>query len=332
MTEWLRPLSLQKRFGVALTESLNMESSLPDWVGFLIWAGWWMNKRSSENERAVLVLLLPTRICCPAFCCLGALLRSIEKKATILSWNQFVELPAGSKVCLRYPDPRSRLRKIAVEGIICEEGSKAERKIKILSKNKRFNELIQSVLQARFDDYEITTVPPPSCQLDKKLSNIIMFYKSIMKDFKAASVFSWSRECLLVTRLAGWKNEVENVNVSVQGASEKHYSYGLQDLLMPSHDLNAEYSGTFLSTPKADILNYINSPLAILNGPEAIKSWDRIKSSNVIMLLDHLEYDETIENFLALLSDARSNRIVDLPEGIPENPPSGVEMVLFDLG
>ena len=331
MSEWLRPLPLQKTFEVACTGSLHAESNLPDWVGFLIWTGWWMNRKSQVNARTVLVLLLPTRICCPAFCCLGALLRSVEKADTVLSWNQFMTLPEGSKVCLRYPDPKSRLRKKPVEGIVCRDGSEAARKIKILSANKRFSGLTQSVHKAKFDDYEITAAPPLSSRLDNRLSNIGLFYKTILTDFKATSVLSWSRECLLVTGLTGWKNEVENITVSVEEASGRHSSYVLQDLLMPSHDLRAEYSGTFLATPKSSILDDLDSPLTILNGAEAIKSWDRIKSSNVIILLDHLEYDETIEHFLALLSDARSNRAATLPEGIPENPPSGVEMVLYDL-
>jgi hypothetical protein len=331
MSAWLRPLPLQRKFEVTLTESLQGESSLPDWVGMLIWAGWWMNKRSSQNARTVLVLLLPTRICCPAFCCLGALLRSIEKGDTVLSWKQFTNLPEGSKISLRYPDPRSRHRKIPVEGVICKDGTQAARKVKILSKNERFHGVVQSVFQGKFDDYEITGAPPLPPRLDKKLSNIILFYKSIIKDFKAISIFSWSRECLLVTSLAVWESEMENITVSVQEASNRSSYYALQELLMPSRDLNVDYSGTFLVKPKADILESIDSPIAILNGPEAIKSWDRIRSPNVIILLDYLEYDETIENFLALLSDSRSNKTVDLPEGIPESPPSGVEMVLFDL-
>jgi hypothetical protein len=277
------------------------------------------------------VLLLPTRICCPAFCCLGALIRSIEKGDAILSWNQFIELPPGSKVCLRYPDPKSNLKKIPVDGTICEDGSKAARKIKIISNCKRFNGLIQSVLQNKFDDYEITAAPSPSSRLDKRQFNIISFYNSIVKGFRVASVLSWSKECLLVTNLNGWKNELEKVVVTVQEGSENFSSYELQELLMPSHHLNVKYSGIFLSTPKSVILNAINCPLAILNGPEAIKSWDRIKASHIIILLDHLEYDETIENFLANLSSARSNRTVELPQDIPENLPHGVEMALFEL-
>ncbi len=331
MAYWLQKLPIKKAFRVSSTESLQSEDLLPGWVSFLIWAGWWMNKRSRENERSVLVLLLPTRISCPAFCCLGALIRSVENGEAILSWNQFMKLPEGTKVCLRYPDPKSSLRKIPVKGILCDDSSKTERKIKVLSQNRRFNGVIQSIMKRGYEDYEITASWPLSFQLEKKISNTILFYKAIVNKFKTASVRSWYRECLLVTSLTSWKKEIESITISVRESAENHPNYVFSELLMPSNDLNAGHSGIFLSTPKSDILNSIDSPLAILNGPEAIKSWDRIKSSNVIILLDHLEYDEKIENFLALLSDARSNRSVVLPEGIPENPPSGVEMVLYDL-
>lgn len=331
MANWLQQLPIKKDFRVLSTESVQAEDRLPSWISFLIWAGWWMNNRSSENERSVLVLLLPTRICCAAFCSLGALIRSIEKNDTILSWNQFMKLPEGTKVCLRYPDPKSSHRRISVKGIICDGSSKTERKIMVLSKNKRFKGVIQSIMQRGYEDYEITASWPLSPQLEIKLSNTILFYKTVVNKFKTASVRSWFRECLIVTSLTSWKKEIENIIVTVSESAENYPNYALSELLMTSKDLNAEYSGAFLSTPKSDILNSIDSPIAILNGPEAIKSWERIKSPNVIMLLEHLEYEETIENFLALLSDARSNRSIVLPESIPENPPSGVEMVFFDF-
>lgn len=331
MSEWLQPLPLQNAFGVALRESFTMKDHLPDWVEFLIWAGWWMNKRLPEKAKYVLVLLLPTRICCSAFCCLGALIRSIEKGDAILSWDQFMKLPVGNKVCLRYPDPKERRRKIPVEGMIWEDVSKVSRNIKIISQNRRFSGLFQSVFHSSFNDYAITSAPPPSSHLDKKVSKILLFYNSIMNNFNGASVLSWSKECVLVTSLAGWKSETDNITLYVHETSKKRSHYALQELLMPSYDPNAEYSGIFMATPKSNILNMVDSPLAILNGPDAVKSWDRIKSSNIIILLDHLEYDVSMENILALLSDACSNRVVDLPEGIPENLPSGVEMALFDL-
>lgn len=100
---------------------------------------------------------------------------------------------------------------------------------------------------------------------------------------------------------------------------------------MWSHDFNAEYSGVFVSSPKSATISSINSPVAILNGPDAIRSWDRIRSPNIIILIDNMEYDDSVENFLALLSDARTDKAIALPDAVPENPPSGVEMVIFNL-
>ncbi len=333
MSEWLRPLDIQRAFTIAAAESQQDANSVPDWVGLLIWSGWWMNGRTLSNDRTVMVLLLPTRICCPAFCCLGTLIRSIQRGDTALSWNQFLELPEGSRVCLRYPDPKLRHRKIPVKGIIGKTvlGSKAARQVRIVSENRRFNGLTQSVLQCRFDDYEITSAPPLPARLDKRLSRAMLFYKYIIEGFKPTSILAWSKECLLVTNLAAWKNEVESPIVSVQEGSGRHSSYALQELLMWSHDFNAEYSGVFVSSPKSATISSINSPVAILNGPDAIRSWDRIRSPNIIILIDNMEYDDSVENFLALLSDARSDKAIALPDAVPENPPSGVEMVIFNL-
>jgi hypothetical protein len=333
MSEWLRTLPLNKAFGVSTIESHEVVDSIPEWVGFLIWAGWLMNRKSPQHERTVLVILLPTRICCSVFCCLGALIRSIERGDTILSWDQFLALPAGSKVCVRYPGSKTRMRKKTVEGIVGRNmtATQAAREITITSKNKSYNALTQWVFQCKFNDYEITPAAPLSSRMDSKLSNIMIFYKTIVKGFRPTSVLAWSRECLLVTNLASWRSEAGGVMIFPQEESKRMSSYTLHELLMPSHDLKAEYSGIFLSTPKSDKTSFLNSPIAILNGPEAIKSWDRIRSSNVIMLLDHTEYDDTIENFLAPFSDARNDKTVVLPEGIPADLPAGVELVIFAL-
>lgn len=329
MSEWLRPLLLKRGFRINVTDPIRETESLPDWVGFLIWAGWWMNRRSLDNKKKVLVLLLPTRMCCSAFCCLGALIRSIENGSELFSWDKFLELPEGSQVSLYYPDPKSPHRKVAVEGIVGRIIDKqTARQIKIISKHRSFKRLIHSVYSCKFGEYRITARSPVPMRWFNKVSNILPFYTKILNNVNPSSVLVWSKECLLITNLSTYRSEIEDIFVSV---INNHYSFGLHELLMPSQDFNADYSGIFLASPKSAVVTSIRSPIAILNGSVAVKSWERISSPNIIVLLDQMEYDDSMENFIAQLSDARAEEVALLPEGIPENLPAGAEMSIFVL-
>ena len=70
--------------------------TLPKWIEFMIWAGWVMRSANSDS-RQIMVLLLPERYCCSAFCSLGAILAGSTIPHNSLMWDEFLNFDKGAR-------------------------------------------------------------------------------------------------------------------------------------------------------------------------------------------------------------------------------------------
>ena len=78
--------------------STQMEwQTLPKWIEFMIWAGWVM-RSANLDSRQIMVLLLPERYCCSAFCSLGAILAGSTIPHNSLMWDEFLNFDKGDSI------------------------------------------------------------------------------------------------------------------------------------------------------------------------------------------------------------------------------------------
>lgn len=329
MSAWLQPLNLGEKLEIGPLEPVHSSNNVPEWVGFLIWAGWWMRKTHVEGTRVFLVMLLPTRICCSELCALGALIGSIGGGREPFTWRKLISLPTGTEVFLSYPDPKTALQSVPLRGELgktfeCQGGM--ARKVRITSQNKRFKDSTLCLLEGNLKKYALSLIPHPSHQ-KKKLAAMFRFYKNLVPNMDSAAMLPIFNECMIVTNRAGWKREIEGISVS----AGKKSRLPLADLLMLSEQYTIPHSGILLASPKSANVRAENVPLAILDGPEPLRSWEMVRTSNIIVMLDQTEYDESSQNILATLSNARSDQRLPIPKGIAPSPPSGIEIMMFAL-
>ena len=157
-----------------------------------------------------------------------------------------------------------------------------------------------------------------------KLAKIDLFFKNTSPEFHESWIHARKKECHLITNKSAWLREIKNVFVY----SKNEARYNLYDLLMPSTNLNTEYSRFLVTSPKSDICGYDYIPLAILDGLDALKSWESVGSSNVIIILDQMELNEDALNILALLSSARDDKKIPPIKGMPSNIPEGIQTMI----
>jgi|GEM_PF-5491949 len=329
MSEWLVPLNMKKSFELG-SKGQRANGILPEWAGFLIWSGWWMRRTLVKNLRLFLVLLLPTRLCCSSLCALGALIASAGR--TSLEWEEMLPLPTGTRVFLRYPDSKRPQRRINVEGLVSglkSEGGQIAIWIELLTKGERLSNIKHGIFESKFSDYEISLIPHLSHQQEGKLIDAFQFYEKVTGGSRA-SLLSANSQCLLVTNRSAWGAQIKDTSV-IFDPYGKSRIYQLEDLLMPATEKKAAHAGILVSSQKSEVLANANTPLSILDGPEALRAWELIKSPNLIVLLDQTEYEEDAGDMLALLSSSRTEKAINVPERIPDSPPPGIEMMIYAL-
>lgn len=327
MSSWLKPINLKKKFSFGSGDNALLGSKVPDWLGFIIWAGWWMRLNHMTDARMFLVMLLPTREVCSSICTLGAILGSVGKRDINLTWDEMLSIPDETKIYLRFPGEKKDKKVIPIKGRLSEiinYGGQIGRKITIDSKAKRFEHGNLIIFQNRFDDYLVTLTPHLSKPKEGKLAKINLFFKNTSPEFHPSWIHARKNECHLITNKAAWLRDVKTVFIYADNGSR----YKLYDLLMPSTNLNAEHSRFLVTSPKSDISEYGYIPLSILDGLDALKSWESVESSNVIIILDQMELNEDALNILALLSSARDDSKIPLITEIPSSLPEGIQSII----
>lgn len=327
---WLEPLSLAGDLKITTSRNPNQAKAFQDWVDFLIWAGWWMRKEQVNGARLFMVLLLPTRICCSAICSLGALIGSIGKSHGALTWEQIISIPENTMVYTRIREGiGEKTKSVQVEGklgALHKKAGKLSRELIVTSKKKRFKNSIFYIIENNPHCYPLTLTPQR-----KKFDEILTFFKIILPELKPDAILSIFNECLIVTNQTAWKRNIQGVLAVASQYELLFQASDLELLLMPSSKDEGSQLGVLISPQRPGKIIGENIPLAILDGPEALKSWDVLRSHNVIILIAQSEYDENSKGILANLTNVRDDSLLPMPESIPVQPPLGIEMMMFAL-
>lgn len=333
-SDWLEPLGLKREFGIGQVKYVRCD--LPAWAGLLVWAGWWMRRAQVPGARIFLTLLMPTRNYCAPLGALGALFGSIGRTGLSIAWSNFLELPPDTRVYLRIPDHPNAYRALTVEGGLgpaVKIGGSHLRKIRIISDTRRLQGLTLEISAKSFFKYDISLNPHTPARHARRLQGVGKFYADVSPNFEPAWLTFWSPESVVVTNQADWSRQLTGLNAVVKSAEGAHVDVSVQDLLMPASVGTSERLRTVLTSPRTAMRSLRGVPVAILDGAEALRSWEliSISASNLVVLLDRSEYDPQAQDTLTQLASYRNDQLMPIPEGIPNSLPGGIEMTMFAI-
>jgi hypothetical protein len=312
----------------AFARGSTLDDSLPTWVDYMINIGRWMRSQVNQERRLFLAVLLPARYCCSSFCSLGANIAGASKSSDFLNWDQVLALNEGTIVYLIYGTEGNRK---PFEGVIRDVDEYGGKRINIkkVRKNRGKGIPIESITLSIFpkhiDQYRISLMPHASRKKIKQLDYISPFYRNILKGFNDIWMDNNSPEVLIVANKTSWYGQIEDI--VLRTAPDKDYD--LKNLLMIGEDVNSP-AHTLLIAPNS-FLSPVQVPLVILDGPEALRRWEALRNSNVIILLDQSEYGPESMNILSMLGHHHQDSLMPNEEDIPKSPLSGSETVLFAL-
>ena len=319
---WIDSIGLSAEPRIGTPSFLRACDGIPDWVAFLLWAGWWMRSHARPDCRLHLVVLLPARSCCAAITALGACLASAREDIDGLTYPELMALAEGTRVSLHI-DGKTMAGTI---GSIESLGGQPARKVTLNTNLKRYRNSTfwlheQNLYQASTDQKrEIGT------QRQAVLQRVEQFYKSVDRFSKPGWPQSGRKEVLVATSKAAWKRDVVDVVGQVSGGGSS-LEIVLRDLLVETDNPQGWPGKTLLISQAGQMNDLPEVHLAVLDGPDAVRRAREVQANTVVMLVEHREYDETVEPEIAMMAEYCENEVI--PEDVPDQLPVGIQASVF---
>lgn len=304
----------------------------PKWIEFMIWAGWKMRTNISKS-RQIMVMLLPERYCCSAFCSLGAVMAGSTFPCNSIKWKEFENFDEGKSIYLLI-EHRGKIKPVeGVVGEIVNDINAQGRRVKIQSRNKNLDGASVLVLKNNIEKYQISITPHASQIKLGKLTKLSRFFSDAINGYQESWIIGNNIESAVVTNKAAWIRQIEGISVTSDGSPKvsANHSFELSKLLMIAgcDEMPSSHTRIISSISSEDVEDV---PLVILDGMEALSKWENYMQSNVIVLLSRSEYMEEAENIISMLSTYRDDNLWQNMEINPvEIMPSDSEMALFAL-
>ncbi len=324
MNQWVARIGLQSSLRVGTSEFLDAHDDLPEWIAFLLWAGWWMRVNSKPEFRLHLVAVLPARSCCAAISALGACIASLRDEVGGLSFLDFMALPDGADLSLR-------VRGKIFPGVVgpCERyENQSYRRVKLDSNLKTWEDSAIGIFEHNLAKYQVSTDQRKnlSPQRQAALDQVELFYQTLDPRAKPGWCLSPRREVLVVASKAAWRREIENVSGQVNGGGTT-LVVPLADLVVKTEQPQGIPGKTMLVSSSGAMSDIPSVRVAILDGPNSIRVAGDVKANAVLILIEHSECDENTMHEIGALADAREDDVV--PEGLPDKLPARVEASVF---
>jgi hypothetical protein len=332
VSEWLGRLGLKQGFGLAQGDFALSE--VPDWAAFLIWAGWWMRRAQVPDTRIFMVVLLPNRSIAASLTALGAMIGSIGRTGRSLDWHQFLKLPVGAPVFLRMEDPKRRFRLMSIEGKVGpwdKGGDSLRRQIALVSDQARLQGVTLSVAPKRFFEYDISVARHSSPRQARRLAGSAAFFSNVCNEFEDSWLAAPTPESVVVTNRARWARQIEELNVTAARTGEASTRLEISRLLMCGTPELMGGVRTVLLSPKSEFPESKSIPVGVLDGAEALRSWELVHAPNLLVLLEQAEYAQGARDDLAQLAGARDDSKLPIPEHMPDETPGGIDLMMFAL-
>lgn len=305
------------------------------WVGFLIWAGWWLRRYSAPNHRIVMMLSVAARPCCSPLIALGSVLESLAATERVrISWEEVLRLPHDTEIHLLRDVKGAASGKVRARGKLAEIRSLQDQVVRevILEEPAKFAGAKQLLFPRNLDavrpslvPYVVTGRPTDTLDLSRALEHLC-------PGFPQAWLFSRELEALIVTERSSWARHLDDLQLKVtpRDRSQEVRHTKLSDILFVS-STSVQSSVRTAVMPPTSIGQSTGAPLAILDGPRSIEVWESIEAPRLVFLLEACELDDLILPKLRRIASFGDRELPGQHGPLPRATPPGIEMTVFSL-
>ena len=298
---------------------------LSKWVNFLFRCGFLLRTCQVNDARIVIALLLPTRELAAAFAAVGIILGSLKSTVEFLTWKQFLTLPSGTELYVRFHHKKSNR---SLKGEVGEKKDGPyglERRIKIVNGPKAVRGSSEIVLESTFGRLGISMTEHPKKGRMDSIVQAGTFLRGVSRFYKPNWLVSSQTEALVITNKAEWKRVCNSVRIGIAGQPQANF---LADVLLASDIRDRRMSRIALSAPGKDVSS-VYAPVAIIDGPRALPQWREVNARNLLVLADQIEFDEECHGAIIDMTTSRDDSL--LPKefaGLIDYAPKGAALAV----
>jgi hypothetical protein len=299
---------------------------VPPWMDWLIWLGQWMRAQVPLQGRRIAVVRMPNRRLGAAAAALGSSLVAARLYDDSLDWEALRSLSPGTKVFWREPASGKSVRRSGtVAGVRSTEvGDFME--VVVEAQTKRAQQGTRLFAKPAALTYGIT-LGAVSAVADERLSNADRFFNAALPDGARGWIRSPGIDCSLITERSSFVSDLEGLAVRIGEKAEGYFS----EILAIADTGGRAHGKVRVATARTDGVLDESGLITILDGASsALRLIDTVAPS-VVVLLDHSEYDEEIEQLFHMFTGYAVDDYVHMPASGTKAPPPGLQAFAFGL-
>lgn len=294
------------------------KDSLPDWAVSLMWLGAWCRSMQHADKRLITFAVLPTRELAAAFASLGCLVVGASVFEDALSWQTFKKLPIGRSVfwMARYCGEIVGFKDYEGTEFIVVKVTNAGRPTEVGS--------IREISRSRFDDYQFTEEKPPPAPKAASFDAARLSLESLVENLNPKWIWADGAEGLLVSNVAKFESEIEDLLLSIDGKPP----VAISDMLCLGRNKELSHAKLRLEPPRGVLEG--GFPLAILDGTSAFKVHEYLGSvPNLLVILNRSEYQDDIHDNVLKLRSISQDINFDFQSAMPDKLAPGIELAAY---
>lgn len=304
----------------------GVPTAVPPWIDWLIWLGQWMRAQVALPGRRIAVVRLPSRRLGAAFVAMGSAFASARLHDDTLDWEGLRNLAAGTKVFWRETlSGKSARRSGTVAGVrkfdggdfmevVAEaQGKRGERSTRLFAKSAALS-------------YGIT-LGSISADADEQLAGAERVIRAAVMGGAQGWIRSPGIECSVITERTSLLGDLEGLSIRVGAKVQASCS----DLLAIAESGGRSHGKTRVAPARTE--GALDEPgwVTILDGAAAALRLSETSASSVVVVLDHAEYDDEIEQLFQTFLGYAVDAHIHPPVSGVHVPPESVESFIFGL-
>lgn len=318
-------LAALKREDLGLLAS-GVPTAVPPWMDWLVWLGQWMRAQAALPGRRVAVVRMPSRRLGAAFIAVGAAFASARLHDDTLDWQGLRSLAAGTKVYWRESvSGKAARRSGTVAGVRQIDGSDFM-EVVTETQGKRGERSTRMFAKAAAMSYGIT-LGSISAAADEQLAGADRLIKAAVTDGAQSWIRSPGVECTVITERTSFLGDLEGLSIRAGGKVDASCC----DLLAIADSGGRSHGKTRVAPARTDGALDEPGSLTILDGAAAALRLSETSAPSVVIVLDHAEYDDEIEQLLQTFLGYAVDQPIHAPVSGVRAPPGTIEAFIFGL-
>ena len=292
---------------------------LPSWAKAELWLGWWCRRFQFENNRLLVVAILPSCELAAAFAGLGCLIAGAQQFHGGLNWGEFRELSIGEEVFWKVASSSTRYGGIVIEPTDLYSDLVS---LRITTGKKNKIGSIWCISEATFKQHLFSEDNLPTLRGTVSMENAMRLHRNLGLETKPRWIWTAGSEARVVTNQSRFREALAGLDIGAQGSE----AIPFEDALCAprGNDQPAKLRILSVGHPIGG-----DAPVTILDGEAAFHRIQHIETGNILILLERTEYTAEIHNFLLDLHNVAKAPSPDAMMDFPSRFPPGMEFSAF---